>query len=305
MSFLFYDCHSKINTNIDESALSLMSKFDFDNHIKSTLKSFKEGDFNNYIILSIKEDSPNKKDQAGFFHFPALFQGLYKENKEKWHLCCAGTMVYPSDEFLAKTKAIIIPGSALNIYNNVPFVEKTAEWLKTFHEKHPKIKLLGICFGEQLLCHALGGKVDILEARKNDKTFFVRGPNTLSITDDFWKIPFIKNSGIKPQKEYNIMQAHGDEVVAHSDFIKNYASSDTCKNEVLVSDDLRYFLIQGHPEYVPEFNFNRGYRFFLQGKVLDHEGYEKTKRDLIDSMKLKPDAIVWRSFCYSFLKSKF
>ena len=34
-----------------------------------------------YIILACKKQGD---DQVGFFNFPALFQGIYRKNTEKW-----------------------------------------------------------------------------------------------------------------------------------------------------------------------------------------------------------------------------
>jgi GMP synthase-like glutamine amidotransferase len=303
LEFAYYNYVDKSPKEVEAGSMTLFNRFNFDEHIKTTLKAYQEGNFSYYLILSIKDMSTNKKDQAGFFHFPALFEGLYRDSMEKWQLICAGNLVFPSEEVLSKTKAIIIPGSALNIYNDVPFVNTTAEWLKNvFHVKYPKIKFMGICFGEQLICHALGGKVEKLESKE-----FVRAPNHLKIIDEFWDLPFIKKSGIVPKKEYIISQAHGDEVTVFPDFMKNYASSDTCKNEVLVSNDHRYLLIQGHPEYVPQFTFVRVYKFFLSHLgVSDHspESLEKVKKDMFSNPNyLTPDAAMWRGVCYSFLKS--
>ena len=303
LHFEYYDFSEKLSYPLDKRTDTLFSTFNFDNHIQNSIKALNNGDFSYFIILSIKDMSSNARDQAGFFHFPALFQGLYKENKEKWLLYCAGTLVFPSEEILAKTKAIIIPGSALNIYNNIPFVVKTEEWLRLFHEKYINVKILGICFGEQLICHSYGGKVDMLEMKKKDKSYFVSNLTACKIDDELWDIPFIKESGVKPSNELVIMQAHGDEVVEYPDFMKNYASSETCTNEVLVSNDYRYFLIQGHPEYSPEFNIIRVIRFFSGGRELSHEEYEKIKNDFISVNTLKHAKNEWRAFCYSFLKN--
>ena len=303
LHFEYYDFSEKLSYPLDKRTDTLFSTFNFDNHIQNSIKALNNGDFSYFIILSIKDMSSNARDQAGFFHFPALFQGLYKENKEKWLLYCAGTLVFPSEEILAKTKAIIIPGSALNIYNNIPFVVKTEEWLRLFHEKYINVKILGICFGEQLICHSYGGKVDMLEMKKKDKSYFVSNLTACKIDDEFWDIPFIKESGVKPSKELVLMQAHGDEVVEYPDFIKNYASSDTCKNEVLVSNDHRYFLIQGHPEYSADFIIIRAIKFFAGGRELSHEENEKIKNEYHLKNKIKHNRYEWRAFCFSFLKN--
>jgi len=303
MSFMYYNYRDTSFSNINDQTRSLLTSFDFDMHIQNTIQSFKKEEFSYYIILSIKEASTNAKDQAGFFHFPALFQGIYKENNEKWLLYSAGNLIFPSDEILKRTKAIIIPGSALNLYNNIPFIPQTVEWLKEIHNNYPNLKLLGICFGEQLICYAHGGIVDMLEAKKKDKTYFVRTPTAIKLAEEFWEIPFIKQSGVPKKNEYVISQAHGDEVTEYPEFVKNYGSSDTCKNEVFVSNDYRYFLIQGHPEYSPDFMIVRAFKFFTGGKTLSEEEMEKIKSNMRQIMKPQVDLSAWRGFCFSFLKN--
>ena len=302
-SFIYYSYRDTSFNNVNYDTKCLLNKFDFDLHIQNTLESLKLDESSYYIILSIKEASTKVKDQAGFFHFPALFQGIYKENKEKWLLYAAGNLIFPSDEILKRTKAIIIPGSALNLYNEIPFIPRTVEWLKEIHSNYPHVKVLGICFGEQLICYTHGGKVDMLEEKKKDKSYFVKNPTAIQFTEDFWEIPFIKQSGVPKKNEYVISEAHGDEVTEYPDLFKNYGSSDTCKNEVFVSNDNRYFLIQGHPEYSPPFMIVRAFKFFTGGKILSEEEMEKIKSNMKQVMKPEVDSSAWRGFCYSFLKN--
>ena len=67
-----------------------------------------------YIILACKKQGD---DQVGFFHFPALFQGIYRKNTEKWVYLVASTDELPNEELLNKAKCLIIPGSDLSVYN--------------------------------------------------------------------------------------------------------------------------------------------------------------------------------------------
>jgi len=53
--------------------------------------------------------------------------------------------------------ALIISGSHENVTDNLPWMEKTSQWLHKAAAK--QIPVLGICFGHQLLAHTFGGMV--------------------------------------------------------------------------------------------------------------------------------------------------
>ncbi|MDH3354424.1 MAG: glutamine amidotransferase [Chromatiales bacterium] len=64
-----------------------------------------------------------------------------------------GELLPPMDE----VKSVIITGADSMVADDAPWIATTAEWLaQAIKLKRP---ILGICFGHQLLAHALGGRV--------------------------------------------------------------------------------------------------------------------------------------------------
>ena len=251
-------------SNESNKLFNLLSIAKMKQHIIDSIKIKEEKLYQIYIVLSLKTPG---KDQVGFFHFPALFHSLYRKNNEEWMYINVSTDGLPTEELLSKTKAILIPGSNLNVYNDYAFLRDTEKFLKKliddilFNKKYPQLKLLGICFGMQIINTALGGTVRKMEVRRGK-------PEDIEIIDDkFYEFNFYKNSGIEKKKILRISEAHGDEIDKYPDekyHIKLYGSSKSCKNEIMVDEQEKILLIQGHPEYHPEFNSNRVAKRFVE-----------------------------------------
>ncbi len=84
-----------------------------------------------------------------------------------------------------KTKAYIVLGSASHVHENLPWHAPLAEFL--VNELKNNKPVLGCCFGHQIVCHALGAKVEFYKADEEKQM----GTRSITITDDFWN--FKKN----------------------------------------------------------------------------------------------------------------
>jgi len=65
----------------------------------------------------------------------------------------------PSDEDLEHLQAIVIPGSVRSVCDDSESNIKLAAFIKHVYDDFPGVKLVGICFGHQMLARALGGTV--------------------------------------------------------------------------------------------------------------------------------------------------
>ena len=306
-NFKYFDSdYFKENNQTDEInqiTLKVFNSFDVEDHIKKSLENIQNNRLEKFYILSIKPAEGSKQDQAGFFYFPALFQGIYRKNTEIWIYLVCSLDKLPQESELGNAKAILIPGSHLSVYNDHDFLRKTEEWIKNFHTNHESVKFLGICFGMQIFMTALGGKVE-----KIPNMPFISGPTKIDLNEKFWDLEFIKKSGVEKSDSLCIMQAHGDEctLIPNELKITNYGKSDSCFNEILVCENERIFLIQGHPEYRPEFNIER-----MLPYILMRDKKEKTLENLLelkekltkDMLKVEVNSIEFRKMCNSFLKN--
>ncbi|BFZ59185.1 folylpolyglutamate synthase [Saitoella coloradoensis] len=69
---------------------------------------------------------------------------------------------YPDS--LSKYDGILITGSRHCSFGDDPWIVKLSNYVSDVYQYHPKVKLIGICFGHQIIARALGGTV-----QKNDK----------------------------------------------------------------------------------------------------------------------------------------
>jgi len=305
-SFIYFDYDynkSDADTNnVDKNTLNLMSSFDFNAHIQESKRRVEENLNDHFVILQCHTHSLKEQDDNTYYLFPALFTGLFRKNQENWSYHIAADNDFPDHDTLSKTKALIMPGSLLHIYEpGYPHFKKVQEFLKRILTDYPKIKILGICFGHQMFSETNGG---LVLKRKGGESF--SGVEEINIDDSFWDFNFVRNSGVQRKKVVNLFQSHLDEVVEMPKNLNRYADSETCENEIFASPDERVFTLQGHPEYTPEFFFFRHFKSKFQKNGLDftEENYNNLKEKIVSYYKKKGEVgFELRSICYSFLKS--
>lgn len=183
-------------------------------------------------------------------------------------------MVAPS-EALKKVKeknpkGIILSGGPASVYDeDSPTIDK-----KIFELGIP---ILGICYGEQLMCQLLGG--DVKAGFKKEY-----GPAELLIKEPKNLLDNIP-SGI------TVWMSHGDEVVKIPDGFETLAKTKTIPHAVIENKDRKIFGIQFHPEVVhTEFgeqileNFLKICRLSIKKRIIDKEFVENIIQDIKDSI---------------------
>ncbi len=116
----------------------------------------------------------------------ALHFSFFKKHSESWRFYKAYEKDLPTDEELSQLKGLVIPGSSFSVYNsNVDWYQGLFQLIRTVHDHHPKVNLLGICFGAQVIAQVLGGKV---EKMPRD---FVDGGEILKIKPEFYELSYV------------------------------------------------------------------------------------------------------------------
>jgi len=128
-------------------------------------------------------------------------------------------------------KGIILSGGPASVYgSNAPTIDPAIYDLN--------VPILGICYGMQVTCHTLGGKILPAHARE-----FGRAPCTQSATGAaanplFADIP----------KTFNAWMSHGDQVETLASDFETIASTSTCPNAAVRHKSRVIYGLQFHPE---------------------------------------------------------
>lgn len=144
--------------------------------------------------------------------------------------------VYPAD--IDEVDAYLITGSKSSVYDDKPWIAALMEFVRELDRRHKK--LVGICFGHQLVAQALGGKTE-----KSAKGWGV-GLHTYR----FKELPAWHDN---EEMDFRILASHQDQVVCNAADTQVLAGSEFCENAVCqIGDHILTF--QGHPEFVTQYS---------------------------------------------------
>ena len=137
--------------------------------------------------------------------------------------------------------AWIITGSPAACYDQEEWIIKLIEFTKNCHKVHKK--LLGICFGHQLIARALGGKVE------NSHTGWCVGIREFSI---YARVSWM----VDAPATCSLIFSHQDQVLELPKDSQLLAGDSLCPYQVYAIGD-HIFSIQGHPEFTREYAKSR------------------------------------------------
>lgn len=127
----------------------------------------------------------------------------------------------------------LVPGSLDSAYDDKPWIVALVNWIERAYCRGAK--LMGVCFGHQVIARALGGEV-----RKYDGGFGA-GVRESRVIDDEMKRFF-------PDGTMRLLYSHHDQVISLPQEAVLCATSDFCKNESFrIGHQVVTF--QGHPEF--------------------------------------------------------
>lgn len=187
----------------------------------------------------LQTDSVLEDLQPRFGDYPSMFEDLFRAEDPTMTFTTYDVQMALPDNL--NCDAYLITGCKLSVYDDLPWIRELADFVRQAIEA--KRKILGICFGHQLIAHFFGGEV---------------GPASVGWavgvqTSELILKPSWMSETAAPPSQLNLVSSHKDQVLRLPDEAEVFATSDFCNvsgfmlgNEVLT--------IQGHPELTTEYS---------------------------------------------------
>lgn len=132
--------------------------------------------------------------------------------------------------------AVIITGSSAMVSHREPWSENTAQWLSDAINR--QLPTLGICYGHQLLAHALGGTVGVNPNGREVGTIDVKMHSQAQKTELFRGLP----------EQMRFQAIHQEVVLKWPDTVKILASNQNTAAQAF-SVGNHVYGVQFHPEF--------------------------------------------------------
>lgn len=188
-------------------------------------------------LCILKTDTVRPEWVPRFGEYPDMFMALLSQADPDMEFEVYDVVQgeYPAD--IDSADAYLVTGSKSSVYEDKPWIASLLEFVRELHRRRKK--LVGICFGHQVVAQALGGKVE-----KSVKGWGVGLHTHRFATTPAW------HDG--SDRDLDILVSHQDQVMEIADGATVLAGSHFCENAVCqIGDHILTF--QGHPEFVPEY----------------------------------------------------
>nr|GLL23799.1 gamma-glutamyl peptidase 5-like [Ipomoea trifida] len=236
-----------------------------------------------FAVLLCAEDSEYvKKKYGGYF---GVFVKMLGEEGEIWKVFHVAKGEFPTDAEIGEFDGYVITGSCNDAHGNDIWICKLLNLLNKLDAM--KKKILGICFGHQILGRALGGKTGRATSGWDIGVTAVH----ISSSKLF--------SSLNLPASLHVIECHRDEIIELPEKAEIMAWSNKTGIEMFRYGD-HIMGIQGHPEYTKDILVHLIDRLSQRNLIQD---------DVATSAKAKlgsyePDREAWRKLCTGFLKGR-
>ncbi|KAF8695325.1 hypothetical protein HU200_037554 [Digitaria exilis] len=265
--------------------------------VEAAARKTKPGSSRRYALLMAVHDSEYVlKRYGGYLH---VFVAAFGDDAgEEWDMYRAIDGELPSREDLGCYDGFVISGSPHDAYGDDQWILRLCGLVRELHAMRKRV--LGVCFGHQLICRALGGRVG--KARAGGWDVGVREVAIVAGDADDAKascrfLDVMRQRHQLPRRA-KITEVHQDEVWEVPEGAEVLASSDKTGVEMFRVGE-HVLGIQGHPEYTKDILLSLVDRLLTAGSITGSFA-EAVKRQLETTA---PDREFWLRLCKSFLKA--
>ena len=228
----------------------------------------------------LKTDAVRPEWVPAFGEYPDMFERLVRgaDSSARFATWDVEAGIHPSEGEIDSVDGFIITGSKSSVYDDKSWIRDLEGLIQTLHAKRKK--MVGICFGHQIIAKALGGLVS-----KSEKGWGV-GINVYDLTDlpfepadeagmnkadakrtaDSAQTHILEPQTLEPltlehknlehktleHKTLKLVASHQDQVEALPPGARTIATNAHCENAGFVMGD-HIFTLQGHPEFIPDY----------------------------------------------------
>ena len=228
----------------------------------------------------LKTDAVRPEWVPAFGEYPDMFERLVRgaDSSAGFTTWDVEAGIHPSEGEIDSVDGFIITGSKSSVYDDKSWIRDLEGLIQTLHAKRKK--MVGICFGHQIIAKALGGLVS-----KSEKGWGV-GINVYDLTDlpfepadeagmnkadtkrttDSAQTQILEPQTLEPltlehkilehknleHKTLKLVASHQDQVEALPPGARTIATNAHCENAGFVMGD-HIFTLQGHPEFIPDY----------------------------------------------------
>jgi GMP synthase-like glutamine amidotransferase len=139
---------------------------------------------------------------------------------------------------LAECDGWVTTGSKRSVHDDEEWIDAFAELVRRAREE--RAPLVGICFGHQMMAHALGGEV-----RRSERGWGVGAKRVALVERRAWM-------GDGPDT-FILLNSHADQVEVPPPGAEVLGGNEHCPVSIMTVGDTMVG-IQGHPEFVPEYS---------------------------------------------------
>lgn len=186
----------------------------------------------------LKTDTVRPEWVGTYGEYPDMFEALLRQVNPELEFCTWDVEAGELPDDLSAVDGYIITGSKSSAYDDKPWIRALEDFIR--HAHLVKIKLVGICFGHQLVARALGGLVD------KSVNGWGCGVQVYSVSD-----PQLLADG--QGLDLQLLASHQDQVMLAPVGAQVIARNDHCDIAGFrIGEHILTF--QGHPEFIPEYS---------------------------------------------------